>query len=194
MNVLNNTLSAAALISCLSSPAWANDILVGGNHCNTFCQSWLGLSATPDAHPADPIRTVSPVLRERVTEPVVLERPARQMAAPTLASRPEPIQQQAALEDDFDSDVLPQSANRNGEQPRKPRASLPTRAVKSSASDVDMAPGLKGLPKLSELVAVRGTIMIESPNERALGEKLRAQLLRSTTRPKAAADTLSSGK
>lgn len=71
--------------------------------------------------------------------------------------------------------------------PDDERSAPQQRAVRRTApshSDLRMEPGLTTLPRLDDVVAVHGTIMIETPEDKALARRQMADLIKATTRPK----------
>ena len=237
-------LSAAAL--ALPAQA-ADDIMVNGQHCNSLCQSWLGVRGTSAVPPVGTDASPVSQIEQRAIEPMPLHlavtrpkpaAPARQLrTAAREVGSPSDLSPVSAIErrDDVRSSAslqpllpasplplkMPEAALPSIKAPRLSRANAsprlspaPTNAVQPQPLDVvpdaredatfddgtlpkilikrhlraraeaSMEPGLKTLPHLNELVAVHGTIMIETAEERAIARRNMAELVKATTRPK----------
>ena len=185
MSLFRCALPTVALILCLTLRARADEIIVDGKPCNSSCQSWLGINATPDDHASAPISPTRPALRQSATKPVVVKRRPSGPLISRLGAGQQPLSQRANLELPFDVHPPPHSIPQGQATRRRSVSSFPISVPRASrVPEVEMTAGVKGLPKLSEIVAVHGTIIIESAEDRADVEKIRTRLLRSTSRPR----------
>ena len=247
-------LLTCSVLACLSTfvvlPARAaDDVIINGLHCNTLCQSWIGVGG--EAARSEARTEPKPVMK---TEPLRLPAPVR-LAAPTEPAPPTVPRVRTALREEMTTANLPLRAPTTDRGPiqsvtlvpsaapksttgaRRPAApplvslppidvssprigapapNIPSERANTKPSGQDgepagfeggysdalqtnpprragrrvapatagMEPGLTTLPRLDDVVAVHGTIMIETVEERAANRRNMAELVKATTRPK----------
>ena len=125
--------------------------------------------------PGDRLTVAPPVIPDAFTQA-----PARRHSAPG----PHPSEQVTftpASQDDSAPDRLdtPPSGNNNIGP-----AHYPKHRPTSENADLRLERGLTTLPRLSDVVAVHGTIMVETAEDRAFERREMARLVKETTRPK----------
>ena len=250
MRLLTCSVLACLSASAIALPARAaDDVIINGLHCNTLCQSWLGvrgetagLEARAEPKPvlrAEPLLPPTLVRLAPSAEPAIPRLPRIRTALreePTTANLPlrVPTTDRRAIQPATMSlSVAPKSTTGGRRPAAPPLVSLPTidvspprtgapaprvsierssttpsgqdgepAGLESGISDsvqtslprrvgrrvvsatAGMEPGLTTLPRLDDVVAVHGTIMIETAEERAANRRNMAELVKSTTRPK----------